>query len=223
MPSIKSQAILLRKKQLSYREIEKQIHVPKSTLHEWFKNLKGNTFIKFTLSKKAREASRIHMHSVGLQRSRRYQEMYKKYRRNARVTFATFKHSSLFLNGLTLYWGEGDNKTKNGHIRLSNIQPLMLKAFHLFIKKFLPEIYDKTKMSLLLYPDHTDLACKKHWSHVVGMPLAKFTKSHYIIGKSPKRTTPYGIGTIVVNHRASKEMLDEWLVCLKKEIKNMRV
>lgn len=223
MPSLKSKAIQLRKKQLSYRQIVKKLHVPKSTLHEWFKDLKENTRIKSILSKQAREASRLHMRSVGLKRSRLYQEIYKKYRHKAHSTYKSLKNNPLFLNGLALYWGEGDNKVENGKIRLSNIQPLMLKVFHIFIKRFLPEICDKTKMSLLLYPDHIDLACKKHWTRVVGVPLAKFTKSHYIIGKSLKRSTPYGIGTIVVSHRASKEMLSEWLLCFKKEIQNMRV
>jgi orotate phosphoribosyltransferase-like protein len=46
-------AIKLRKKGLSYNKISKELEIPKSTLHYWFRNLKWSQEIKKELTEKA--------------------------------------------------------------------------------------------------------------------------------------------------------------------------
>ena len=108
-------------------------------------------------------------------------------------------------------------------MRVTNSNSLLVKNFYLFIKKFLPQVFQKTKMYLVLYPDLNDCKCKEHWSKMVGVPLDRFYKSQYIKGRSAKRILLFGVGTLIVSSRAYKEMIIHWLELRKKEISLVRV
>lgn len=149
--------------------------------------------------------------------------LYKKYREEAAKQFVLFRQEPFFMSGLAMYWGEGDNKLQNGRVRVTNSDPRMIRAFHIFLKKYLPEISHKAKMYLILYPDLDDLRCKSFWAKSVGIPLSRFTASTYIQGRSAKRRLPYGVGTITIASRTHKEIIKTWIALFRREIRTMRV
>ncbi|TSC84377.1 MAG: Uncharacterized protein G01um101413_672 [Parcubacteria group bacterium Gr01-1014_13] len=221
-PDIKT-AIKLRKAGKSYNEISRVLKISKSTLSLWFRDYKWSDKVKISLQKLAREGARLRMKKMGLKNKKERMRMYSQMRKEASRSYKIFRKYPLFLEGLMIYWGEGDNKLENGQIRVANSNPLLIKNFHLFLKRYLSYLEPKIKMYLVLYPDLSDYECKNYWSKIVGLPLDRFFKSQYIKGRSTKRTLPFGIGTIIITSRRHKEIIMRWLELRKKEIQLARV
>ena len=219
----KNQAIVLRRQGKSYNEIAQKLSVPKSTLHYWFRDKTWSVKVKRHLTEAARQESKKRMKILGNLGKQKRAALYLECRKRAEKEFKQFKKETLFLSGLCLYWGEGDSKLENGRIRIANSDPLMLRLFYLFLGQYLPELLPKAKIYLVLYKDLEENACQKHWSVQVGVPLDKFIKSSYIIGRSPTKRLAYGIGTLLVSSRAYKEIIHTWIALFKKEVANMRV
>jgi hypothetical protein len=223
MNSLRNKATKLRRSGRSYRYISDHLGVAKSTLYYWFKGEDWSEKIKNKLSVSARLSARERM--IGLVKKVHLErdKIYKQKRREADASFKKHSKEVLFNTGLVAYWGEGDNKLVNGKIRITNSNPLLLKLFHKFIKQYLPEISHQVKMYLVLYPDLDDVYCRNVWSKTVNIPLDKFFKSQYIIGRSANKKLALGVGTLIISSRAYKEVVLRWLELKQKEIKSTRV
>ena len=135
---------------------------------------KWSVAIRKKLSKIQSENARVRMIAITDKAREQRQILYQSYREDAQTTFEGYYKEALFVAGVMLYWGEGDNKLSNGLIRISNSDPMVLKFFHAFVGRYLPELYPKLKMSLVLYPDLEDVASCEYWSEKVGIPLDRF-------------------------------------------------
>lgn len=223
MRAEKQQAVILRKKGKSYNEIAETLAMPKSTLHYWFRDKAWSVNVKRRLVKAARAESKKRMTILGNLGKQKRAALYRECQKRAEKEFKRFKKENLFLSGLCLYWGEGDSKLENGKIRIANSDHLVLRLFYLFLRQYLPELLPKAKIYLVLYKDLEEKVCQEHWSAQVGVPLDKFIKSSYIVGRSPTKRLAHGIGTLLVSSRAYKEIIHTWLALFKKEIAKMRV
>ena len=213
----KQQAIQLRKQGKSYKEIAETVGVPKSTLSNWFSGSPWSEKIKKHLSELARIGAKERMTVISHRKRDELRESYRKQSLVAREQFKKFIKERLFIAGLMIYWGEGDNKLENGVIRVANSDPLMVRLFYKFLKTYLPEVVQKAKMYLVLYPDLDDMSCRRHWSEKVGLPLDKFIKSSFIKGQHPTKRLAYGIGTITIRNRLYKEQMMTWVGLAKQE------
>ncbi|MEK7619173.1 MAG: hypothetical protein AAB416_02950 [Patescibacteria group bacterium] len=216
----KTHAVSLRRQGKSYKEIVRITGVPKSTLCGWLQHQKWSVAIRKKLSKIQSENARVRMIAITDKAREQRQILYQSYREDAQTTFEGYYKEALFVAGVMLYWGEGDNKLSNGLIRISNSDPMVLKFFHAFVGRYLPELYPKLKMSLVLYPDLEDVASCEYWSEKVGIPLDRFMKSQYIQGRSKKRTLPYGTAQIYVPSTAYKHKLLEWIQLARSNIQH---
>ncbi len=221
--STKQKAWTLRRQGTSLRVISSKLGIAKSTLSGWFKNDPASERVKKRLTKKAQKRAGRALYKWLFKAQKKRRKLYDAMRQEAHKSYRSLKKNPNFLIGLMLYWAEGDRQLKNGQIRVTNIDPLIIKFFYKFIKQFLPEIAPKAHMYLVLYPDNNEARCKSEWARMVGFPLAKFFKSSYIIGRSKRRTVKYGMGALTVVSRAYKEKMMEWLNCYKNEIKKTRV
>lgn len=219
----KDAAISLRKNGLSYSQIASRLTVSKSTLSRWFSEEPWSVRTKAKLEKINMTTAAKNITSVINQMRVVRREIYESRRNWARQVYDQYKNQPLFIGGLMLYWGEGDNKLENGQIRICNSKPEIVRMFHVFLNRYLPGLVDKIKAYLILYPDLDEISCLQHWSNVTNIPLDKFFKSQYIIGRSSKRTIPYGIGTLIVSSRAEKEVITTWIECVRQDIINSRV
>lgn len=219
----KNKAFQLRKQGKSYREIKKILNISKSTISIWFRDVKWSKQIKDKLTKKNTASLSGRMKKMAKKAQEKRLLLYKEKREQAVKSYQKFKKDPLFIAGLMIYWGEGDSKLENGMIRVANSNPVMIRLFNQFLKKYFPEISQRAKVYLILYPDLDDNKCKKHWSRIVGIPLDKFFKSQYIKGHSPYRRLMYGIGNIIISSRANKEVIYTWLKIKQQEIKLARV
>ena len=219
----KNRAIVLRKSGKSYNEIRDALGIAKSTLTSWFKNQKWSQKVKSRLAEVARENARKRMTAISHAAREKRAMVYEEHRRMARDNFRRLRGDELFMAGLMIYWGEGDNSIKNGIIRVTNTDPSMLKLFRIFLRKYLPDVYIKLKAYLILYPDLNDEVCKKFWARSLGISIDRFVKSQYITGSHPTKRLSYGVCTIVATSRAQKEIILEWLNLIRKEITLTRV
>ncbi len=219
----KVKAMQLRKRGGSYRDIEDKLGVPKSTLASWFHHTSWSRSIKERLSEKARRHASLRMRKMALHKNEERRILYGEKKHEAEAQYRTFHKDSFFMAGLMIYWGEGDNKLENGVIRVANSDPIMLRFFYLFLKKYLPEICQKTKAYLILYSDLNERTCLRFWSERIGLPLDRFFKSHYITGRHPTKRLGHGICTVTITSRAYKEKINAWLTMTKEQIARMRV
>lgn len=219
----KEEVFLLRRQGKSYREIQKELGMSRSTVSLWLKDVEWSKKIKNKLVIKHDIALVEKMKKMTKIAGEKRLQMYKNKREEALQSYELFCKDQLFISGLMVYWGEGDSKLENGKIRVANSNPLMIKLFYLFLKKYLPEIAIKAKIYLILYPDLNDEVCKVYWSSIVGIPLDNFFKSQYIKGHSVHRRLKYGVGNIIISSRAYKEVVHTWLEIKKEEIKLVRV
>lgn len=215
---LRDKVVGLRKNGLSYREINAQTNVPKSTLSLWFKNESYSDKVKEQLLKKYKLTVNKRVRRMAVANKKRWKNIHKEYREVARIEFVPKSQDHLFLVGLAIYWGEGDKRLYNCNVRVSNIDPRLLRIFLDFLLKCCDIRKEKIRLSLLLYPDLRERDCKEFWSKSLNIPLENFHKSQYIKGRKNKDKLSYGVCSVVYTSRELKEKIIEWICLLDKKI-----
>ena len=211
MLKTKEKAFKLRREGRSYKQIQRELGIPTSTLASWFKNEPWSQAIKSRLSAEVSFSNPRSLELLVQANRERWRLKHEEYRASAVKEFHKLKNDQLFLAGIMLYWGEGEKQPKSSQVRLSNSEPEMLKVYYLFLTKVLKIHPDKIFAWLLLYPDLVDSVQKNFWSKATGLSVEQFRKSIYIKGRHPTKRLSYGVCTIVVSSRALKERILKWL------------
>ena len=145
--NLKTKALILRKKGMSYSEIKEKLGVSKSTLSYWLRDL--------PLSRERINALRAHSpkriekfrNTMRMKREARLSQVYVQVSK----TIRSLSSRELFIAGLFLYWGEG-GKTKAYAITLANTDPRMIRFYLVWLRALgVPE--EKIKIRLHLYSD----------------------------------------------------------------------
>lgn len=177
---LKDKVIHLRKTGLSYREINKILNVPKSTLSNWLHSTELTIEQKERLKALGRDthifASEAHT-KIRLKRTR---EIFAK----ARADIRTVTKNDLWYMGIMLYWAEGSKQKEHNPstgVIFSNSDPKMMKMFLKWIRDclniseedicfeiYIHTTYQKSKESLI-----------KYWSGVTGFLPSKFGKIYF--------------------------------------------
>lgn len=214
----KKSAIKLRRSGKSYTHISQALHIPKSTLSEWFSNEEWSSKIKQSLQEKSKVLSRNKIRKLHVARQIKLEEFYIKAEKEAKREFSIYKNNSLFSAGVMLYWGEGDKKFSNGIVRISNTDPLLIKTFRNFLLKFSNFSLEKIKGWILLYPDLSSDICLNYWSREAGILRGNFIKSTLIVGRHKTNRSPYGTCTIYVTNKYLKKKILKWIDLFKIEL-----
>lgn len=185
-------AIALRKKGLSYNEIRLQVPVAKSSLSLWLKH------IPLSPKHRARLYTRqIQVLSRGTpsQVERRKREiMFITEDAKKEIVLPLSSETRRFL-GAALYWAEG-NKTKN--FAITNSDPALIA----FMTHWFKEMFDISptmlKAHLNIYSQQNETKVKRFWSEITGIPVKNFGKTFIKpTGKGFKKNNLY-YGTIKV-------------------------
>lgn len=131
--------------------------------------------------------------------------------KNAVREFRKFKHDPLFITGLMLYWGEGDNSALSPHVRLSNTDPRMIKLFLEFAYKICNIEKDRVRINLVIYPDISKVECEKYWSAYLQIPLNQFYKTQIIKGKHPTKRLAKGVCMVRIGSTNLKQKFITWI------------
>lgn len=213
----KRQAFTLRKNGLSYNAISKKLGVPKSTLSEWFSELSWSKSLRKDLTRRAFLKIYPQLQAMNEARSRQWEEWREKARKGALADFQKLRTDPLFVSGVMIYWGEGDRKPDNP-VRVSNIDPQMLRIFIKFLRKCCRIPREKIKAHLTIYPDLNESECKKYWIPKIGVKPELFNKTQIILGRHKTKKLHYGICAIEIASRQLKEKLLVWIQKFSKQL-----
>jgi len=207
----KIKAYELRRKEKSYSEISRTLKIAKSTLAGWFKDEDWSRDIRNKLGALQSLSYPKKLSAIIKANKERWSKIHQNYRDVGEKEFKLLKDNPLFIAGLMLYWGEGNNSQKYSEVKLANSDPVMIKVFYNFLKDALGLPKNRIFVWLLLYPDLADDMQKRFWSKAIGVPLLQFKNSIYIKGRHPTKRLSYGVCNIYVQSRELKEKILTWI------------
>ncbi len=193
----------MRKTGASYSQIKDTLHVSKSTLSLWLRDM--------PLSEK-----RINeLRGRSTRRIERYRETRRKTREarldgvRARVAkdIGRLSKRDTFIAGLFLYWGEG-GKTKTASTTLSNTDPAVLLFFVRWLQ-LLDVPKDRLRVHVHLYADMDVNKELRYWSRTLELPLSAFRKPYIKQSNRSELTYPqrfsHGTCNLVFENRDISE------------------
>jgi transcriptional regulator with XRE-family HTH domain len=214
----KEQAIALRKRGFSYKEIAKYTGVSVSTISLWFKDEAWSNDVTLQNQKRAGRDNAKRISLLNKARTNQFKKLYAEAERSAVTEFKHYKHNPLFIAGLMLYVGEGDNRDSR-LIRLANTKMDIHRIFIAFLTEFLGVPREKIRFWVLLYPDLDPERVSLAWAKELKIPLSQFHKYQVIQGKSTKRVLQYGVGNTISGSAVLKKKLMKWIELCLKELK----
>lgn len=168
-----SQAVLLRKKGFSVKEISKAVGVSKGTASLWLRDV--------SLSPTAQKRLLLRITAGQLQSARVKKERVQKHidqlSENALAmlsrTVLTKAHREIICS--LLYVCEG-SKDMHGIVVFVNSDPLLVRLFMQLFTESFPVDRRKFRLCLHLHNYHNVEKEKVFWSRITGIPLSQFTK-----------------------------------------------
>jgi hypothetical protein len=213
----KEKAFELRGQGKTYNEIRDHLAISKSTLSTWFGKNKAFPEILEINEEKSRKMNMEKVVIMNKARALSLSNLYEKARFEAVNEFNTFKKDPLFLIALSLYWGEG-NKRSRHQIKITNTDPEVVRIFKLFVEKILKIDKIKIKAWLLLYPDLDDKICKGYWMDKLSLSSDNFYKTTVIQGSQKVNHLNYGVCTLGFSSSYIKQKVLKWMELMGKEI-----
>ncbi len=207
----------LRRRGLTYTEIAKYTGVSVSTVSAWLADKPWSVKVKEENQKRAARDNSKRISLLNKARGNQYKKMYAEAERLAVLEYKHYKHNPLFIAGLMLYVGEGDN-TDNHVIRIANSRMDVHRIFIKFSTEYLGVPHEKIRFWLLLYPDLDEIKCIKAWSRKLGLSVGHFHKNQVIEGRSKKRTLHFGVGNTIIGGTAMKKKLLKWIEIASKDL-----
>ena len=204
-------AFQLRKDGKSYREIQAEINVSRSTLCDWFKNEEWSNHIKHKNNQNNVSLSKERLLKLNEGRSKMFEKKYIQVEIEAEKEFQIFKNDPLFMAGLMIYAGEGDKKSSNIS-RVSNSEFYLHNIFLKFSEKYLYIQRVNIKMAIIIYPDLDINVCLNKWSEEVNILISNFHKTQIIKGKEKSKKLQYGVGISIISTTVViKKKILKWL------------
>ena len=213
----KEQALNLRKRGFTLREIAKYTNVSVSTISLWLKGEAWSQKITDDNQKRASKENSKRISLLNKARGNQYKKLYAEAERSAVTEYKHYRTNPLFIAGLMLYVVNGDN-SDTSVIRITSTHMEIHKVFIKFITEFLGVPREKLRFWLLLYPDLDEERCFRAWSKKIAIPMTKFHKSQVIQGISKNPTLHYGVGNTIIGSTVIKRKLTKWVELTLKEL-----
>lgn len=204
----KAKVYYLRRKSLSYLEIQRITNIPKSTLSDWLSDKEWSVKIKNKLTKKNKLNLLKAIKVITDNRNLRY----KRFKKEALHDYLIYKNDPLFTFGLGLYWGEGDKKSGN-IVAVTNSDPNILIIISKFYRRYLCLNESKLRISLFIYKDINEQFAINFWSKLLGVPKSQFIKVKVLESRSrlTKTKLKYGICTLYFSNTEFHIKIMEWI------------
>lgn len=217
------QAILLRKKGKSIKQIAKLLEVSVSIVSLWCREVK---LTEKQIEKLKRRKVRVrHLRRLAKKSHLEKLVRVKKLTDESIADIQPLTEKELFLTGLSLYWAEGFKSVKEGRLGFCNSDPRMIK----FIIKWFEKALKLKKEDFILrtefnqsHQDRTE-EIKEYWSKITRVPLEQFEKPYYHrsvwLKEYPNKNNYFGVLRIRV--RRSSELLHKtrgWISGLTQSV-----
>ena len=171
----KTRAIEMRKKGMSYRDILKEVHVAKSSLSLWLKDLPLTRREKQSL-KKRRDSniSRGRIRAGAQNRKNRLLREHEYYE-EAKIEFAKVMHEPFFHIGISLYWAEGAKR--NNQFFFMNSDHDMIETMILWLETYCNYSRLQLRYRLFIHKPYAHEHIEQFWMKTLRVTDAQFTKT----------------------------------------------
>lgn len=159
---LKQKATGLRDAGHSYKFIEKELGVGRSTLSGWFRGRLFNPN-QYTLDK-IRNGPKISAQKRIEERLRSTEEIWE----NARINLGTVSKRDLLMLGLGLYLGEGSKANRT--LKIVNSDPLIIKIALRWFKELFALQEKNFSLRIHSYPDIDIRKVENYWLAVTNLP-----------------------------------------------------
>lgn len=201
-------ALALRMEGKTYGEISSHFGIPKSTLSNWFSGLQLKNEVVRILELK-RKAGYFKLLEFNRVRTKKIAQENESIRKSFESKIVRLDTRELMILGSALYWGEGykNFRPKRGYpyISFGNSDPLMHKAFIVFLEKILEIHRAKIKAQIMLYPGINAAKAVRYWHKMTEIPTQNFrtqlTVSRSSQGKRPWNLLPHGTLQLRIHKR----------------------
>ncbi|MBU1083026.1 helix-turn-helix domain-containing protein [Patescibacteria group bacterium] len=195
---IKEQAIVLRKKGYSLKEIAEKLSVAKSTVSLWTRDIKMSKSALKRLESKVKKAVIIsaQRHIAVTNAEREY--FFRKAAKLLDKNLDTISKDEAKLYTALLYWCEGTKSTDN-LIKFANSDPKLVKFFLTVFRRGFDLQLKKFRAMMHLHEYHIENRQIKFWAKITGIPTKQFYRS-YQKPHTGKRIKPDYPGCITINY-----------------------
>src|SRR3989344_7350920 len=169
----REQALILRKQELSYSEIKRQLQVSKSTLSLWLRDYPLSLERISALG--ANNEKRIERYRE-TRRKTKEMRLEKYYIEQKKNVFPLSKRD-IFIAGLFLYWGEG-SKARFREVFVSNTNPSIINFFIKWMETVFKVPKSKLKFRMHFYEDMDIKKEIAFWSKILNVSETQFTKPY---------------------------------------------
>ena len=179
----KQEAIILRKKGQSIKEIAKNLGVSKSSVSDWVR--------KVVLTKKQKEVLALRGYSfVVVERRRTTRLSNELVKREAIISLAEkdinmISNNELKIIGTMLYWAEG-RKRGQRTVSFSNSDPSMIKIIMRFFREICLVPDNKFRGHIHIHSHLNVNSALKYWSTTTRIPFKQFYKTYCVPSISSK-------------------------------------
>jgi transposase-like protein len=186
------EAVLLRKKGVSVKEIAKRLQVAKSSVSLWVRDV--------TLTTAQLKALKDTMTSFEVVERRRVSRLHNEDIKRKAIMFQAGKEikkislRDLQIIGLCLYLGEG-SKAQRGAAKIANSDPAVIKIMMRYFREVCLVPEKKFRGHIHTYSHLNVEEAEVYWSRVSGIPRNQFYKTYSkpsIASQGKKDSTPYG-------------------------------
>lgn len=206
-------AISLRKKGLSYCQIQNKVKVSKDTISRWCRNIpltKTQTQKLLNNKKNGLKKGSI----IGAKANQKKREAEEKFLLKKGIKqVGKLNKKDRFLIGASLYMGEG---SKTGHgVEFTNSNPEAVKFMVRWFKEFCLVDNKDLKCSLWLHDNLDEKSAIIYWSNLIKIPINQFQKTYFAKNKTEKKARkqihPYGIIKVRFYNSQTLRLIKGWI------------
>lgn len=173
---LREKAIALRRRELSYGEIKRQLGVPKSTLSYWLRDFPLDEHRIRELRQRGwrrGEAGREKFRAtMRLKREHKEEKIYHR----EQLKLAGLSRNSLYIAGLMLYLAEG-GKTNRARVSFANTDVRIIRFFVYWLHKFFSIPREHVRAQLHLYANMNIPSEEKYWLDQLGFERGQLYKT----------------------------------------------
>ena len=171
-------ALFLRKKRgYSYKEIQDELSIAKSTLSDWLSGIELSPDLIRRINARVREAHIKYRFNLSIYNHRKRQQEITAIRLAAKKAVHDLTDKELLIAGTMLYWAEG-RKHGGGGVEICNTDPQFILFIMHWFRHCLQIDEDRFQAAIHFHQGQSEPHIRHFWSKLTGIPLEHFNKSY---------------------------------------------
>ncbi|MBM4177295.1 helix-turn-helix domain-containing protein [Candidatus Gribaldobacteria bacterium] len=184
----KFEAISLRKRGRSIKEISSVLQVSKSIVSNWCRDVAlTQKQIENLVEKRKRGGMRGVLIAAEKKRFIRLKEE-EFFRQKGIKDVGKLNKRDLFIAGVAMYWAEGYTYSSGCQFGFTNSDPVIIKLILKWLKNICGISKDRIALAVRMNQEHKEriLEIESYWSKITGLPINQFNKTIFIKSKFKK-------------------------------------